>query len=89
MPERPFGAAFHLSPISAVGQSGHETRGRGWSADHPDADKIASAELPAHSQNGRSAVITAGKRLWIAFESAGIEFIDPNGGGAGVRFKEP
>ena len=27
--------------------------------------------------------------LRIAFEEAGIEFIDENGGGAGVRFKRP
>jgi hypothetical protein len=27
--------------------------------------------------------------IWRAFEKAGVEFIDENGGGAGVRLRKP
>lgn len=42
----------------------------------------------AEVENGRPTITTANlKAIQVALESAGIEFIPVNGGGAGVRFR--
>ena len=38
-------------------------------------------------ENGRDSMAGTLVKIQNALESAGIEFIDPNGGGAGVRLK--
>ena len=38
-------------------------------------------------ENGHDAMATTLVKIQAALESAGIVFIDPNGGGAGVRLK--
>jgi transcriptional regulator with XRE-family HTH domain len=44
----------------------------------------------AESEDGQPTITAANLRLIrFALESAGIEFIAENGGGAGVRFKKP
>jgi hypothetical protein len=47
---------------------------------------IRRAELADHKTSMTAANDLAVRR---AFENAGIEFIDENGGGAGVRLKQP
>ncbi|WP_080865359.1 helix-turn-helix transcriptional regulator [Agrobacterium tumefaciens] len=44
----------------------------------------------AEADNGVPSITAANlKLIHIAFEDAGIEFIEENGGGVGVRFKNP
>jgi predicted transcriptional regulator len=40
-------------------------------------------------ETGRDARMSTVEKLRFAFEAAGIAFIAENGGGAGVRFREP
>ena len=61
--------------------AGSRARVRGWCCDHPQGG--------AHEAETSS--LTAANDLAIrhALEAAGIEFIDKNGGGPGVRLKKP
>jgi transcriptional regulator with XRE-family HTH domain len=44
----------------------------------------------AESEDGVPSITAANlKLIYITLEGAGIEFIDANGGGVGVRFKSP
>jgi|UniRef100_UPI0031018639 transcriptional regulator with XRE-family HTH domain len=63
-----------------------------WSAD----DLAAAAQIGistvrrAEADNGSPPITIANlKAIQLALESAGVEFIPENGGGAGVRFSKP
>ncbi|WP_046665894.1 transcriptional regulator [Neorhizobium galegae] len=63
-----------------------------WSAD----DLAAAAQVGistvrrAEADNGSPPITTANlKAIQLALETAGVEFIPENGGGAGVRFLKP
>ena len=62
----------------------------GWSqqdlADKAAVGIVTVRQLEAGAHKPRRATLDVVQR---AFESAGVEFIDENGGGAGVRLKKP
>ncbi|RAX40290.1 helix-turn-helix transcriptional regulator [Rhizobium tropici] len=63
-----------------------------WSAE--DLAKAASVGVTtirrAEAEDGQPSITAANlKLIRITFEGAGIEFIPENGGGVGVRFKNP
>ena len=61
-----------------------------WSqADLHKASKVAIKTIADFEKGLRNPFERTLRDLRIAFEEAGIEFIDENGGGAGVRFKRP
>nr|WP_040125787.1 helix-turn-helix transcriptional regulator [Neorhizobium galegae] len=63
-----------------------------WSADElaAAAQVGISTVRRAESDKGVSSITTANlKAIQLALESAGVEFIPENGGGAGVRFLKP
>jgi transcriptional regulator with XRE-family HTH domain len=57
------------------------------------ADLARAANVGANTVNrfetGRDARISTVEKLRYALEAAGVAFIAENGGGAGVRFREP
>jgi len=57
-------------------------------ADHSSlgVNTIRRAEATDHATSLTNANVLAIRRV---FESAGVEFIDENGGGAGVRLRKP
>ncbi len=61
----------------------------GWSqqtlADAADIGVVTVHQLEAGSSSPRRSTLRVIRQ---AFEAAGIEFIEENGGGAGVRFRE-
>lgn len=62
----------------------------GWSQDQlADAAGLSRATIADFERGGRTP--TAGNILAIraAFETAGLEFIPENGGGVGIRFRQP
>jgi transcriptional regulator with XRE-family HTH domain len=62
----------------------------GWSqqnlADHAKVGIVTVRQLEAGVHEPRRATLDVVRR---AFEAAGVEFIDENGGGFGVRFRKP
>jgi hypothetical protein len=63
-----------------------------WSAlDLANASKVGVATIRrVEVMEGEIPVTSANEAaLRTALEAAGVEFIDENGGGAGVRFREP
>jgi len=61
-----------------------------WSQlDLANASDVALRTIVDFERSARSPQASTRFAIRSAFEAAGIEFIDPNGGGAGVRFKEP
>jgi transcriptional regulator with XRE-family HTH domain len=62
----------------------------GWSqrilADHARVGLMTVHQFEAGTNIPRRATLTV---IRGAFESAGVEFIDENGGGPGVRLREP
>jgi transcriptional regulator with XRE-family HTH domain len=62
----------------------------GWSqqelADAAGVGVVTVHQLEAGTSEPRRATLEAIRR---AFEKAGVEFIDENGGGAGVRLRKP
>ncbi len=56
-------------------------------------DLVAAAKVSpdtvARFERGQSLYERTVDALRTALEAAGVEFIDPNGGGAGVRLREP
>ena len=62
----------------------------GWSqqdlSKHAGVGTVAIHQLESGTSQPRLATMDVIRR---AFESAGVEFIDENGGGAGVRLKKP
>ena len=60
-----------------------------WSRDELAARaQVASRTIVDFERNARSPQASTRLAIRLAFETAGIEFIDANGGGAGVRFRE-
>lgn len=62
----------------------------GWTqqqlAEKAGVGTVAVHQFEAGASQPRRATLDVVRR---AFETAGVEFIDPNGGGAGVRFRDP
>lgn len=62
----------------------------GWSqqdlAGHAGVGTVAIHQLESGTSQPRRATLDVIRR---AFESAGVDFIDENGGGAGVRLRKP
>jgi transcriptional regulator with XRE-family HTH domain len=62
----------------------------GWSqqdlANNAGIGTVAVHQLESGTSQPRRATLEVVKR---AFEAAGVEFIDENGGGAGVRLRKP
>jgi predicted transcriptional regulator len=58
------------------------------SADLARAAEVGQATV-TRFETGRDARISTVEKLRSAFEAAGIAFIAENGGGVGVRFREP
>jgi transcriptional regulator with XRE-family HTH domain len=62
----------------------------GWSqqdlANHAGVGTVAIHQLESGASQPRRATLDVVRR---ALEAAGVEFIDENGGGAGVRLKKP
>ena len=58
------------------------------SADLARAAEVGQATV-TRFETGRDARMSTVEKLRSAFEAAGIAFIAENGGGAGVRFREP
>jgi predicted transcriptional regulator len=60
----------------------------GWTqqqlAEQASIGTVAVHQFEAGTSQPRRATLNVVRR---AFEAAGVEFIDPNGGGAGVRFR--
>ena len=62
----------------------------GWSRDVlATHSKVGKRTIVDFERGARAPHESTRIALRLAFESAGIEFIDENGGGAGLRFKEP
>ena len=60
-----------------------------WSRDVlAEKSQVARRTIVDLERDARSPHASTQLALRIAFETAGIEFIDANGGGAGVRFKD-
>jgi transcriptional regulator with XRE-family HTH domain len=60
-----------------------------WSQDDLEtAAKVAKKTIADFERKSRQPYPRTLDALQAALESAGIEFIDPNGGGEGVRLKE-
>jgi hypothetical protein len=55
-------------------------------ADFAGVGIVTIRQLEAESHEPRRATLAV---VRAAFEKAGVEFIEENGGGAGVRFKKP
>jgi transcriptional regulator with XRE-family HTH domain len=55
-------------------------------AEHAGVGIVTIRQLEAGSHEPRRATLEVVRR---ALEAAGVEFIDENGGGAGVRLREP
>ena len=47
-----------------------------------------TANTISRLENGSGAQVSTLQKIVVAFEHAGIEFIDPNGGGPGVRLRK-
>ena len=61
-----------------------------WSRDElAERSNVGRRTIVDFERDARSPHASTRQVLRLAFEAAGIEFIDANGGGAGVRFKEP
>ena len=58
------------------------------SADLARAAEVGQATV-TRFETGRDARMSTVEKLRSAFEAAGIAFIAENGGGVGVRFREP
>jgi predicted transcriptional regulator len=62
----------------------------GWSQQHlannAGVGTVAVHQLESGTSRPRRSTVEVVKR---AFEAAGVEFIDENGGGAGVRLRKP
>jgi len=60
-----------------------------WSQDDLEAAaKVAKKTIVDFERNSRQPYLRTLDALQAALEGAGIEFIDPNGGGPGVRLRE-
>ena len=62
----------------------------GWNQDQlADAARISRPTVTSFENGQRTPVTNNLTAIQAAFEAAGIEFIPENGGGDGVRFREP
>lgn len=61
----------------------------GWSQGELASRADVSRQSVAHFEGGGTLGINNIAGLRQAFEDAGVEFIEENGGGAGLRFREP
>ena len=61
----------------------------GWSQDQlADASAVATKTIADFERQARTPYMRTLRDVRSALENAGIEFIDPNGGGAGLRLKK-
>ena len=61
----------------------------GWSRmDLATAAKVADRTITDFERGARKTYPRTLRDIEEAFEAAGVEFIDENGGGAGVRFRD-
>ncbi len=61
----------------------------GWGVRELAKISEVAANTVSKIENGSDARVSTLMRIQAAFETAGIEFISENGGGVGVRYKEP
>ncbi len=61
----------------------------GWGVRELAKTSEVAANTISKIENGSDARVSTLRRIQAALEIAGIEFISENGGGVGVRYKEP
>lgn len=62
----------------------------GWSQDElAEAASLSRATIADFERGERTPIMNNLVALRVAFEAAGLEFISENGGGAGLRFRQP
>lgn len=61
----------------------------GWGVRELGAAAKVSIDTVARFERGDELKVRTVEAIRRAFEAAGVEFIDENGGGAGVRLREP
>jgi transcriptional regulator with XRE-family HTH domain len=77
---------FLVAPAQSRGARGM----LGWSQDQlAEAAKISRATIADFERGERTPTVANLIAIREAFEKAGLEFIPENGGGVGLRFKQP
>lgn len=62
----------------------------GWTQEQlADASRVSRSTIASFERNERQPTEANVAMLRLAFERAGLEIIDENGGGEGLRFKVP
>ena len=61
----------------------------GWNVDKLASEANVSTQTIKRLERGEELRPATIQKIQISMENAGIEFIPPNGGGIGVRFKDP